>query len=75
MRREDEREAAEPAQRPECPDEEEAAGGPGNLAVMDSPHVEDGHGCREQPDEQHDDVSGSPSGEKERPVQEDHEDD
>jgi hypothetical protein len=33
-RREDEGEAPEPAERPECPDEEEAAGGLGDLAVM-----------------------------------------
>src|SRR2546421_7521020 len=55
-RREDEGEAPEPAERPECPDEEEAAGGLGDLAVMCPPHVDDGHDCREQPDEQHDDV-------------------
>src|SRR2546430_9976451 len=35
-RREDEGEAPEPAERPECPDEEEAAGGHGDLAVMRS---------------------------------------
>src|SRR5205814_6221366 len=35
-RREDEGEAPEPAERPECPDEEEAAGGLGDLAVMRS---------------------------------------
>src|SRR6266851_7432552 len=55
-RREDEGEAPEPAERPECPDEEEAAGGLGDLAVMCTPHVDDRHACREQPDEQHDDV-------------------
>src|SRR3984893_2915355 len=38
-RREDEGEAPEPAERPECPDEEEAAGGLGDLAVMCPPHV------------------------------------
>src|ERR1700675_2469641 len=37
-RREDEGEAPEPAERPECPDEEEAAGGLGDLAVMSRPH-------------------------------------
>ena len=47
----------------------------GDLAVVGPPHVEDGHACRKQPDEQHDDVSGSPFGEHERPVQEDHEND
>src|SRR5215469_534737 len=47
-RREDEGEATEPAERPECPNEEEAAGGLGDLAVMCPPHVHDGHGCREQ---------------------------
>ena len=73
-RREDEGEAPEPAERPECPDEEKAAGGFGDLAVMCPPHVHDGHGCREQSDEQHDDVPRSPFGEHERPVQEDHED-
>src|SRR6267378_3450294 len=72
--REDEGEAPERAERPECPDEEEAAGGPGDLAVMCPPHVDDGHACREQPDEQHDDVPRSPFGEHERPVQEDRED-
>ena len=51
-RREDEGEAPESAERPECPDEEEAAGGLGDLAVMCPPHVDDGHGCREQPDQQ-----------------------
>src|SRR5437588_10298989 len=50
-RREDEREAPEPAERPEYPDEKEAAGGPGDLAVVCSPHVHDRHRCREQPDE------------------------
>src|SRR5205814_4315076 len=65
-RREDEREAPEPAERPECPDEKEAAGGLGDLAVVGPPHVHDGHGCREQPDEQHDDVPRSPFGEHER---------
>src|SRR6266511_6089929 len=73
-RREDEGDAPEPAERPECPDEEEAAGGLGDLAVMCPPHVDDGHGCREQPDEQHDDVPRSPFGEHECPVQEDRED-
>jgi hypothetical protein len=34
----------------------------------------DGHACREQSDEQHDDVPRSPFGEHERPVQEDRED-
>src|SRR5712671_2140052 len=58
-RREDEGEAPEPAERPECPDEEEAAGGLGDLAVMCPPHVDDGHACREQPDEQHDGVPRS----------------
>src|SRR5438045_296782 len=48
-RREDEGEAPEPAERPECPDEEEAAGGLGDLAVMCPPHVHDVHGCREHP--------------------------
>src|SRR5437660_12374339 len=72
-RREDEGEAPEPAERPECPDEEEAAGGLGDLAVMCPPHVDDGHACREQPDEQHDDVSRSPFGEHQRPVQQHHE--
>src|SRR6266852_9074027 len=62
-RREDEGEAPEPAERPECPDEEEAAGGIGDLDVMCPPHVDDGHACREQPDEQHDDVPRSPFGE------------
>src|SRR6202022_2293616 len=46
-RREDKGEAPEPAERPECPDEEEAAGGLGDLAVMCPPHVDDGHACRE----------------------------
>src|SRR5260221_7818721 len=73
-RREDEGEAPEPAERPEGPDEEKAAGGLGDLAVMCPPHVDDGHGCREEPDEQHDDVPRSPFGEHERPVQEDRED-
>jgi hypothetical protein len=73
-RREDEGDAPERAERPECPDEEEAAGGLGDLAVMCPPHVDDGHACREQPDEQHDDVPRSPFGEHERPVQEDRED-
>ena len=72
-RREDEGEAPEPAERPECPDEEEAAGGLGDLAVMCTPHVDDGHGCREQPEEQHDDVPRSPFGEHQRPVQQHHE--
>src|SRR5437879_7783988 len=72
-RREDEGEAPEPAERPECPDEEEAAGGLGDLAVMCPPHVDDGHACREQPDEQHDDVPRSPFGEHQRPVQQYHE--
>ena len=72
-RREDEGEAPQPAERPECPDEEEAAGGLGDLAVMRPPHVHDGHGCREQPDEQHDDVPRSPFGEHQRPVQQHHE--
>src|SRR5207302_4824846 len=72
-RREDEGEAPEPAERPECPDEEEAAGGLGDLAVMCPPHVDDGHACREQPDEQHDDVPRSPFGEHQRPVQQHHE--
>src|SRR5436853_4612468 len=36
-RREEEGEAPEPAERPECPDEEEAAGGLGDLAVMCPP--------------------------------------
>src|SRR6202790_1933808 len=62
-RREDEGEAPEAAERPECPDEEKAAGGLGDLAVMCPPHVHDGHGYREQPDEQHDDVPRSPFGE------------
>jgi len=39
-RREDEGEAPEPAERPECPDEEEAAGGLRDLAVMRPPHVQ-----------------------------------
>src|SRR5438067_11890063 len=73
-RREDESEAPEPAERPECPDEKEAAGGLGDLAVVCPPHVDDGHACREQPDEQHDDVPRSPFGEHERPVHEDRED-
>jgi hypothetical protein len=72
-RREDEGEAPEPAERPECPDEEEAAGGLGDLAVMCPPHVDDGHACREQPNEQHDDVPRSPFGEHQRPVQQYHE--
>src|SRR5437773_12221515 len=72
-RREDEGEAPEPAERPECPDEEEAAGGVGDLAVMCPPHVDDGHACCEQPDEQHDDVPRSPFGEHECPVQQHHE--
>src|SRR5262245_3180943 len=55
-RREDEGEAPKPAERPERPDEEKAAGGPGDLAVMRPSHVDDGHACREQPDEQHDGV-------------------
>ena len=61
-RREDEGDAPEPAERPECPDEEEAAGGFGDLAVMCPSHVDDGHARREQPDEQHDDVPRSPFG-------------
>ena len=72
-RREDEGEAPEPAERPECPDEEEAARKLGDLAVMCPPHVHDGHGCREQSDEQHDDVPRSPFGEHQRPVQQHHE--
>src|SRR2546429_7826117 len=50
-RREDEGEAPEPAERPECPDEEEAAGGLGDLAVMCPPHVDDRHACRERSEE------------------------
>src|SRR6266481_8806980 len=73
-RREDKGEAPEPAERPECPDEEEAAGGLGDLAVMCPPHVHDGHGCCEQSDEQHDDVPRSPFAEHECPVEEEHED-
>src|SRR5437879_11736292 len=53
-RREDEGEAPERAERPECPDEEEAPGGLGDLAVMCPPHGDDWHACRDQPDEQHD---------------------
>src|SRR5689334_699310 len=75
LRREDESQAPEPTERPERPDEEEAARGLGDLAVMSPSHVHDGHGYREQPDEQHDDVTRSPFGEHERPVQEDREDD
>jgi hypothetical protein len=44
-RREDEGEAPERAERPECPHEEEAAGGLGDLAVVCPPHVDDGHAC------------------------------
>src|SRR6202522_4141964 len=73
-RREDEGEAPEPAESPKCPDEEKAAGRCGDLAVMCPPHVDDGHGCRQQSDEQHDDVPRSPFGEHERPVQEDRQD-
>src|SRR5262249_20575021 len=73
-RREYEGKAAQPAERPECPDEEEAAGGPGNLGVMCPPHVDDRHGRREQPDDQHDDVSRSPSSKHQGPVEEDDED-
>src|SRR5277367_3551050 len=62
------------AERPECPDEEKAAGGLGDLAVMYPPHVNDGHGCCEQANEQHDDVPRSPFGEHKCPVQEDRED-
>src|SRR5215210_2961594 len=69
-RREDKGQTPETAERPEGPDEEEASTGFGDLAVMRPPHVHYGHGCREQPDEQHDDVSRSPLGEHQRPVQE-----
>src|SRR5260370_42405800 len=55
-RREDEGEAPEPAERPECPDEEEAAGGLGDLAVMCPPHVDNAHACCEQPAERPDAV-------------------
>ena len=44
-RREDHGEAPQSAERPECPDEEKAAGGFGDLAVMCPSHVHDGHGC------------------------------
>src|SRR6266404_4099031 len=50
-----------------------STGGLGDLAVMCPPHVEDGHACCEQPDEQHDDVPRSPFGEHQRPVQQHHE--
>src|SRR3984957_7665869 len=74
-RREDQGEAPQPAERPECPEEERAAGRFGDLAIMCAPHVHDGHGCCEQSDEQHDDVPRSPFMEGECPVQEDREDD
>ena len=74
-RREHDGDAAEPAERPEGPNEEEAAGRPGDVAVMRPLHVHDGHGHRQQPDEQHDHVPRSPLGERERPVQQDREDD
>src|SRR5215831_20551983 len=70
-RREDQGEAPQPAEGPECPDEEKSAGGFGDLAVVCPPHVDDGHGCCEQSDEQHDDVPRPPLGEHERPVEED----
>src|SRR5882724_2622776 len=73
-RREGQGEATQPAERPECPDKEKASGGFGYLAVMCPPHVNDGHGCCEQSDEQHDDVPRSPFGEHECPVEEDRED-
>src|SRR5262249_27720104 len=73
-RREDDGAAPEPAKRPQCPDEEEAASGLRDLGVMCPPHVDNGHACGEQADEQHDDVPRSPFGEHERPVQEDRED-
>src|SRR3954447_22938380 len=73
-RREHKGEAPQPAERPEYPDEEKAAGGFGDLAVMCPPHVDDGHSCCEQSDEQHDDVPRSPFREHERPVQDDRED-
>src|SRR5271154_6737917 len=40
-RREDQGEAPQSAERPECPNEEKAAGGFGDLAVMCPPHVHD----------------------------------
>src|SRR5262249_507647 len=46
-RREDQGEAPQPAERPECPDEEKAAWGSSDLAVMCAPHVNNGHGCCE----------------------------
>ena len=55
-RREDESDAPKPAERPECPDEEEAAGGFGDLGVTNPSHVHHGHGRREQSDQEHDDV-------------------
>src|SRR5262249_52960830 len=55
-RREDDGAAPEPSERPECPDEEEAASGLSDLGIMCPSHVDDGHACGEQPDEQHDDV-------------------
>jgi hypothetical protein len=64
-----------PPRGPEGPDEEEAAGGLRDLAVMRPPHVDDGHGRREQSDEQLDGVPGPPFGERERPIQEDDEND
>src|SRR5262249_15084544 len=72
--REEARAAPEPSERPECPDEEEAASGLGDLGIMCPSHVDDGHACGEQPDEQHDDEPRSPFGENERPVQQDGED-
>jgi len=50
LRREDDGEDPGHADREERPDEEEAAGGLGDLAVICPPHVHDGHGCRQQPE-------------------------
>src|SRR5262249_46816047 len=74
-RREENGDAPNPAERPERPDEEKAAGGPGDLAVMCAPHVDDRHTNCEHPNEEHDDEPRSPVGERERCVQEDREDD
>jgi hypothetical protein len=42
---------------------------------MRSPHVENGHACREHPDEQHDGVPRSPLGQHLRPVEQHNEHD
>src|SRR5260370_24926548 len=67
-RREDEGEAPEPAERPGCPDEEEDAGGLGDLAVICPPHVDDGHGRRGQPGEPPDSRPLSPCRQRHRPL-------